>query len=745
MKIKFITHFKIFIMKKITKFFLLLVAMVASVSVAKAVESAYCQTTVTHFNIAGETASAIKLTISKIDATSMYVEIESATADPVDLLIVNNGSGATISAPDVSVAGKIKRTLTWTTAPANVSIELLWSKVTMGGNWMLNTFSVPFDATCGAVVADTEAPTAFTATKGTETSTTVQLLLNATDNSGSVSYAITYGTTTLNTTGASATQKSYVVTGLTPSTAYAFSVVAKDAANNPAANNPIVVNATTTAGLASSAPTPPAYSAAKVISLFSDAYTSISGTNFNPGWGQATVQSIIQVGADNILKYSNFNYQGTVFTHIFPVATGMKYLHLDVWTETETAVQVFPICWNGSGNEAEKFKTLTIAPADLGTWKSYDIPLTDFTSQGLTMVDVYQLKLVGTGGKTVYFDNIYFYDPSADVDAQAPTNFTATKGTVTSDEVELLLNATDNSGAVVYTITYGSGPTVLTTSGLSGVEKSYKITGLSGSTAYSFSVEAKDATGNVAANNPIVVAATTLAGIPGAPIPSVSAAKVMSVYGDTYTNLPTSLQNWYGNTFSTVTLGGNEATKNVSICCFGYEFTAKPINVSSMTKLHVDIYPTTLASMSLGVTDGADKMKTGITLTANQWNSVDVTLSELNANLSNVNQIGFWNLNGTFYFDNLYFYNDATTGVSKLSLENNVKVYPNPATSTMTVSAQNEISAIKISNLVGQTVKNLTVNAVERIIDLDDMSNGQYIISLSMKNGQIINQKFTKK
>ncbi|MFZ4583018.1 MAG: hypothetical protein ACOYM7_10255, partial [Paludibacter sp.] len=69
-------------MKKITKFFLLLAAIVASVNAAKAVESTFCQTTVTHFNIPAETASGIKLTISKIDATSMYVEIESATSDP---------------------------------------------------------------------------------------------------------------------------------------------------------------------------------------------------------------------------------------------------------------------------------------------------------------------------------------------------------------------------------------------------------------------------------------------------------------------------------------------------------------------------------------------------------------------------------------------------------------------------------------------------------------------------------------
>lgn len=145
-------------MKTITKLFLMLVAIVASTNLAKAVESAFCQTTVTHFNIAAETNSAIKLTISNIDATSMYVEIESANADPVDLLLVNNGSGATISDATVSAPGKLRRTLTWTTAPTNVSIELLWSKVSMGGNWMLNTFSVPFAASCSGGGGTTPPP-----------------------------------------------------------------------------------------------------------------------------------------------------------------------------------------------------------------------------------------------------------------------------------------------------------------------------------------------------------------------------------------------------------------------------------------------------------------------------------------------------------------------------------------------------------------------------------------------------------
>lgn len=714
-------------MKKITKLFFLLAAIVATGAQAKAVESAFCQTTVTHFNIPAETASGIKLTISKIDATSMYVEIESATSDPVDLLLVNGGSGATISAPDVSVAGKIKRTLTWTTAPANVSIELLWSKVTMGGNWMINTFSVPFDATCGAVVADTAIPTGFSATKGTVTPSSVELLLNATDNSGSISYTITYGATVLQTTGTSGVQKSYVVSGLTAETAYSFSVTAKDASNNAAANNPQVVSATTTAFPSVTNPT---VSAANVMSVYSGTYTNLPTIRQN--WYGNTF-STVTIGGNEATKNTSICCFGYEFTDKPINVSAMTKLHVDIYSES---LPSFTIGVTGGG----EFKKSGIA-LTAGQWNSIDILLSDLTGANLAAIN--QIGFWDLNG-TFYLDNLYFYNENVAADTEAPTAFTATAGTITADEVQLLLNATDNSGLVSYAISYGSGPTVVNSIGTSGVQKTVTISGLTASTAYNFSVTAKDATGNTSSTSPIVVSATTLSGIPAAPTPLVDASKVISAYSDTYTNMTVSRQNWYGNTFSSAMLGGNEATKNVSICCFGFEFAAKPLNVSSMTKLHVDIYPTTLASMSLGVTDGGDKMKTGIALTANQWNSVNVTLSELNANLTNVNQIGFWNLNGTFYFDNLYFYNDATTATSNVK-ENSVKIYPNPAKNALTVSAMSEINAIRITNLVGQTIKNVTVNAIERVIDLNDMSNGQYIISLSMKNGEIVNQKFTKK
>jgi beta-glucanase (GH16 family) len=93
------------------------------------------------------------------------------------------------------------------------------------------------------------------------------------------------------------------------------------------------------------------------------------------------------------------------------------------------------------------------------------------------------------------------------VDTQIPINFTATVGNVTSSSVQLLLNATDNSGNIVYNVTYGS--TTVTSAGTSGVQKSLVISALNSNTNYTFSIAASDISGNNATNNSIVLNATT--------------------------------------------------------------------------------------------------------------------------------------------------------------------------------------------------------------------------------------------
>ena len=91
-------------------------------------------------------------------------------------------------------------------------------------------------------------------------------------------------------------------------------------------------------------------------------------------------------------------------------------------------------------------------------------------------------------------------------DNVAPTNFTATVGTISGSSVELLLNGLDNSGNMTYTVDYGSGTS--STYSLSGVQKSFVISDLVPNTNYTFTVTAKDASGNTAVN-PIVLNAKT--------------------------------------------------------------------------------------------------------------------------------------------------------------------------------------------------------------------------------------------
>ena len=276
------------------------------------------------------------------------------------------------------------------------------------------------------------------------------------------------------------------------------------------------------------------------------------------------------------------------------------------------------------------------------------------------------------------------------------------------------------------------------------MEKQFTVTGLTASTAYNFSVVCKDAAGNPAANNPIVVPVTTSAAMAAAPVPTVAAENVKSVFSDTYTPVPSTLQDWYGNTFSTVSLGGNETLKNTTVCCFGYEFTAKPINISAMTRMHVDIYPVTLPTITVGLVANGEYKKSNIGLTAGQWNSIDFPLSDFTGiDLTQVNQVGFWEMNGTFYLDNLYFYNNSGAGFNTEKMIS-INCYPNPVINKLTITSPVEMSELNILNVLGQSIKSVVVNGLSQTIELNDVAAGNYLVVVKMKNGGVSTQKFSK-
>jgi len=491
------------------------------------------------------------------------------------------------------------------------------------------------------------------------------------------------------------------------------------------------------------APTPPVYAAPKVTSIFSEAYANVTGTDFNPGWGQSGSDIIIQVAGNNTLKMSNLNYQGIQFGS--PVnALPMNYLHLDLFTSDETSFQVFCI----SAATGEKF--FQLPTINLNVWNSYDIPLTAFTSQGLGISDLIQFKFVGSGGKTVYLDNLYFYNTDPTPDAVAPTAFTASKGLVASDAVTLLLTATDNSGAVNYEITYGT--TTIKTSGISGVQKTFQVTPLTGSTDYSFSVVCKDATGNVASNSPIIVTATTLSALPGAPVPTLDAVKVISIFSDTYTNVAATdfNPNWGQTTVeSMVLLSGNNTIKYANLNYQGIAL-ASFVDASMMSKLHVDVYPIDETSLQITpispATPNNKEFSIALTpLNLNAWNSYNIPLASFTGvNMANVIQFKFTGSGGkTVYVDNLYFFNDVNNSVAKVG-STTIKCYPSQVIDRLNVRADSQISQVTVRNLLGQSVKSVVVNSTEKTIELSAVSAGNYFVTVKLANGQSATQKIVK-
>ncbi len=145
------------------------------------------------------------------------------------------------------------------------------------------------------------------------------------------------------------------------------------------------------------APTP-TVPATNVISVFSNAYTNIAGTDLNPNWGQSTVVTQPLIAGNTTLKYAGLNYQGIQLGSSQNL-TGMTFLHIDYWTSNSSLLKTYLI----STGPVEKAKALTVPTSG---WQSVEIPISNFLP--VNLADVIQMKFDGNGD--IYLDNIYFHN-----------------------------------------------------------------------------------------------------------------------------------------------------------------------------------------------------------------------------------------------------------------------------------------------------------------------------------------------
>ena len=388
---------------------------------------------------------------------------------------------------------------------------------------------------------------------------------------------------------------------------------------------------------------PPARNAWDALSVFSDAaYTVIPGTrNYNPNWGQAGAGAVVTAGSDNVWRASNLNYQGIVIGSNADVSA-MTHFHVDVWTFNETSLQFFLI----SNTTGERSVALAAPYGALtqGSWISYDIPLTAWTSQsGFTTTAIKEFKIVGSGGKTVYMDNMYFYRAAT---TQPPTigAFTV-PAQVTGVAPFTLTPPTSNSaGAFTYT---SSNTAVATISG-----DTVTIVGSGSSTITATqAADGSYGTGSVTATLSVTPSA--------APTPPTrNAWDVVSLYSNSYT--ATAGATWQAGT--NVDIAGNDTRLFNGFTLARLAFA--PTSIATMTTLHIDVYTINQNQLWFEI-QGNRRVESSIPL--NGWVSFDIPLSSFTGlNLAN---ISFFDLNNptgaqapvkVVYLDNIYFYRPAT-------------------------------------------------------------------------------------
>jgi hypothetical protein len=242
-------------------------------------------------------------------------------------------------------------------------------------------------------------------------------------------------------------------------------------------------------GPTTAAATPPTRNSTDYVSIYSDAYTNVSGTDFNPYWNQTTLVSDYAISGNNNKKYDQFNYQGIQLAS--PVnLSAMQYLHIDVWSPNCTGFDFYLINTTPSLVEQK----ITVTPT-LNGWNSYNIPLTQFSNIALNNVSQFKLEARPFGTTVMYWDNLYFWKSSA---VSTPT-ISVVQPTCTS-----------STGSITVT----SSTTGLTFS-IDGVNYSNTTGVFSGLVPGNYQVTAKNTTGNT--SSPVAVTIVSSPSIPAAP------------------------------------------------------------------------------------------------------------------------------------------------------------------------------------------------------------------------------------
>jgi hypothetical protein len=402
------------------------------------------------------------------------------------------------------------------------------------------------------------------------------------------------------------------------------------------------------------APTPPTRNAWDVVSLYSGAYSNATLNELPTGWSQLTDPFEVV----NIAGNSTWKFKGEFLGIVTNYDTGvnlsqMTTMHIDYWTPDTNRIDLKLVNTVLGGEAFTALEPTTVT----GTWRSIDVPLTNYGS--LNKSNITQILIDPAGVSKIYIDNLYFYRAATSLPAPTLSGFALAPKVVGDASFTLTAPTSNSTGAFTYT---SSNTAVATISG-----NTVTIVG-AGSTTITATQAAAGSYGEGVITTNFIVSFPPPA--TAAPTPTVPADRVLSLYSNAYSNV--SGTDWYPNwgqstQVSNVLVAGNDTKKYESLNYQGVQL-ANPVDVSSMTSLHIDMWTPNCTTFEVFLVNQAlpagqvgfsGEQSVSVSPTQSGWNSFDIPLSSYSSlELNHIQQLKLVATpfgTTTAYLDNIYF------------------------------------------------------------------------------------------
>ena len=254
--------------------------------------------------------------------------------------------------------------------------------------------------------------------------------------------------------------------------------------------------------------------------------------------------------------------------------------------------------------------------------------------------------------------------------------------------------------------------------------------------------------------------ASVVAPLVAAPTPPArNAWDVISLFSNAYTNIniDTWSANWDDSDILDLQIAGDD-TKKITFGNFiGVDFSGAGhhIDATNMTDFHMDFWSSEsnltgkvinpkFSQWGGGAGEVSALLLTYLPTTFGTWISIDAPLTTFAGSQirNDIAQFLITSNLGVVYVDNIYLYRAATASADTFNTSN-VRLYPNPTSTSITIEAKDAIENIAIYNVIGQEVISKNPMSNTMTLDVSNLQNGLYFVNTTI-DGKTATTKFIK-